>query len=85
MSLRMLFVAVLFIVIGFPASGMADTLNAETVTGMEFIPIKGGCFEMGDSIGDGDANERPVREVCVNDFSIGKHEVTNEQFRKFRS
>ncbi len=53
-------------------------------TGIEFIFVKGGCFEMGDSVGDGDSNERPVHEACVSDFYIGKDEITNEQFKKFK-
>src|SRR5690606_32132208 len=50
---------------------------------IELVPITGGCFQMGDSVGDGDPNERPVHEVCVSDFSIGKFEVTNTQYKKF--
>ncbi len=30
------------------------------------------------------ADERPVREVCVDGFWMGQHEVTNAQFRHFR-
>lgn len=61
----------------------------DPTTGMEFVAIKGGCFQMGDSYGDGytsengTAIERPVHEVCVSDFFMGKYEVTMEQFRKF--
>jgi formylglycine-generating enzyme len=62
----------------------AETPDIDTTTGMELVFIKGGCYEMGDSVGDGDANERPVHTVCVNDFSIGKFAVTNAQYRKFR-
>ena len=39
---------------------------------------------MGDSVGDGDSNELPAHEVCLSDFYLGKYEVTNAQFRKFR-
>ncbi|MBI5186154.1 MAG: SUMF1/EgtB/PvdO family nonheme iron enzyme [Nitrospinae bacterium] len=39
---------------------------------------------MGDTFGDGDADEKPVHEVCVDDFYIGKYEVTNKEFREFR-
>ena len=49
--------------------------------GMVFI--KGGCFDMGDTFGDGEKNERPVHKVCVNDFYLGEHEVTNGEFKKF--
>lgn len=50
---------------------------------IELVPIKGGCYQMGDSVGDGDPNERPVHQVCVSDFSIGKFEVTNTQYKAF--
>ncbi|MBE0585575.1 MAG: formylglycine-generating enzyme family protein [Desulfofustis sp.] len=68
----------------YPAAGGAQSAFTEPLTGMGFVPITGGCFQMGDSAGDGDDNERPVHEACVADFSLGKYEVTNAQFRKFR-
>jgi formylglycine-generating enzyme required for sulfatase activity/cytochrome oxidase Cu insertion factor (SCO1/SenC/PrrC family) len=52
-------------------------------TMMEFISVKGGCYQMGDSFGVGGKNERIVHEVCVDDFSIGKYDVTRGDFRKF--
>ncbi len=52
-------------------------------TGMQFVRVRGGCFEMGDFFGDGDSNERPVHEVCVDDFYMGKYEVTIKEFKKF--
>ncbi len=54
-----------------------------SVTGMEFVLVKGGCFDMGDTFGDGEDDERPVHEVCVEDFYIGKYEVTVGAFIKF--
>jgi len=53
----------------------------DPVTGMEFIRIKGGCFQMGDTFGDGAADEKPVHEVCVGDFYLGKYEVTQAQWQ----
>jgi formylglycine-generating enzyme required for sulfatase activity len=64
----------------YPAGSTAET----TAPDIDMVFVKGGCYEMGDSVGDGDANERPVHEVCVKDFSIGKYVVTNAQFRQFR-
>lgn len=78
-----LVVFALFLVV-FPVVVNAETPSTDPVTGMQFVFIKGGCYEMGDLVGDGDSNERPAHEVCVNDFSIGKYDVTNEEFRKFR-
>jgi formylglycine-generating enzyme required for sulfatase activity len=52
------------------------------MTGVEFVFVKGGCFEMGDTFGDGDKDEKPVHEVCVDDFYLGKYEVTQGQWEK---
>jgi sulfatase modifying factor 1 len=54
----------------------------DSLTGMEFIFVKGGCFEMGDAFGDGYDIERPVHTVCVDGFWVGKYEVTQEQWEK---
>ncbi len=59
----------------------------DSETGMEFVLVKGGCFQMGSpSREDGleYIGEDPVHEVCVDDFYLGKYEVTNEQYRKYR-
>jgi len=53
----------------------------DPTTGTEFVFVKGGCYRMGDTFGDGYQNEKPVREVCVNDFYIGKFEVTQGQWK----
>jgi formylglycine-generating enzyme required for sulfatase activity len=50
--------------------------STEPTTGMEFVLVKGGCYQMGDTFGDGYANEKPVHEVCVDDFYIGKAKGT---------
>jgi formylglycine-generating enzyme required for sulfatase activity len=56
--------------------GEASALN------MEFVLVKGGCYQMGDDFGDGYADERPVHEVCVNDFYMGKYDVTQGQWKE---
>lgn len=45
--------------------------------------IKGGCFRMGDVFRDVPSSEKPVHEVCVDDFYIGRYEVTVGDFRRF--
>ncbi len=58
----------------------------EPVTGIEFVWVPGGCFLMGSpqkEEGRGQ-DEGPVHEVCVDGFWMGRHEVTNRQFRKFQ-
>jgi formylglycine-generating enzyme required for sulfatase activity len=57
--------------------------HSDPAKGMEFVLVKGGCFDMGDIFGDGDDDEKPVHKVCLDDFYIGKYEVTNQQFVDF--
>jgi formylglycine-generating enzyme required for sulfatase activity len=47
------------------------------------VLVKGGCFQMGDIFSDVPSSEKPVHEVCVDDFYMGKYEVTVGEFRKF--
>jgi sulfatase modifying factor 1 len=53
----------------------------DPTTGMEFVFVKGGCYQMGDTFGDGEDYEKPVHEVCVDDFYMGKYEVTQGQWK----
>ena len=48
----------------------------------DMVLIKGGCYEMGDSFGEGFVNEKPVHEVCLDDFYLGEHEVTQEEWEE---
>jgi len=52
----------------------------DPVTGMEFVFVKGGCYQMGSNIGG--PYEKPVHEVCVDDFYMGKYEVTQGEWQK---
>lgn len=45
----------------------------------EMVFVQGGKFKMGSNIGSED--ERPVHEVTLDDFYIGKYEVTQAQWR----
>lgn len=54
----------------------------DPTTGMPFVFVKGGCFRMGSDAPDANPNEKPVHEVCVSDFSIGKFEVTLAEWEK---
>lgn len=59
---------------------VSDANFTDPTTGMEFVYVKGGCYKMGDTFGDGDSDEKPVHEVCVDGFHIGKYEVTIGQY-----
>lgn len=55
----------------------------EPTTGMEFVLIKGGAFDMGDLRGNGYDIERPAHKVTVKSFYMGVNEVTFDQYDKF--
>ena len=65
------------------------TLPSKTYTdptiGMEFVLVPGGCFQMGDPFGDGNSNEKPVHEICVDSFYMGKYEVTQGEYQSITS
>jgi serine/threonine-protein kinase PpkA len=50
----------------------------------DMIPLEGGCFRMGSPPSEPhrEPDERAHR-VCVEDFEIGRHEVTVAEFRRF--
>ncbi|MAD97596.1 MAG: hypothetical protein CMB99_09755 [Flavobacteriaceae bacterium] len=47
----------------------------------ELVLIKGGSFLMGDADGEGD--EKPVHKVQLDDFYVGKFEITVKQYHQF--
>ncbi|NOR80805.1 MAG: SUMF1/EgtB/PvdO family nonheme iron enzyme [Methyloprofundus sp.] len=50
-------------------------------TGMEFVTINPGCFQMGGD--NGDYDEKPVHRVCITQsYELGKYEVTQAQWQK---
>lgn len=51
----------------------------------DFLVVPGGAFKMGDNFGDGEPRERPVHQVHVDTFYIGKFEVTNADWKKFQN
>lgn len=52
------------------------------ITG-EMITIAPGCFSMGSSDAASFANERPVHQVCLPAFRLGRTEVTFSQYDRF--
>ena len=64
----------------------AGQIWKEPVTGMEFVWVPGGCYEMG--CGNWTSNcyrdEKPLHEVCVDGFWMGKTEVTQGQWKQIR-
>jgi formylglycine-generating enzyme required for sulfatase activity len=58
-----------------------------TAAGVIFVRICPGTFTMGSAENDPqiNADEKPAHQVTLSEFWIGKTEITNEQFRNFRS
>ncbi|MDP2279116.1 MAG: formylglycine-generating enzyme family protein [Nitrospirota bacterium] len=58
-----------------PSLGNGEQRRAFTdlTTNMEFVFVKGGCYQMGKSYN--------AHEVCVDDFYMGKYEVTQGQWK----
>jgi formylglycine-generating enzyme required for sulfatase activity/tRNA A-37 threonylcarbamoyl transferase component Bud32 len=63
-------------------SGEGKKREKPGASSTDMILVKGGCFEMGDVFGDGYADEKPVHEVCLDDFYIDKYEVNQRDYRK---
>lgn len=58
------------------ARGEATT---DPTSGMAFVSIDSGCFQMGND--KGDVAVKPVHKVCVERFSMGQYEVTQQQWQ----
>lgn len=51
------------------------------ITEPEMAFVKGGSFKMGSNTGDYD--ERPVHQVILSNYYIGKYEITVKQYKEF--
>ena len=52
----------------------------EPLKPIEMVLIKGGCYKMGDTSREGADEEKPLHDVCLKDFYIGKYLVTQMQW-----
>ena len=57
-----------------------ERIAREQIAKLQLVSVPGGCFQMGDIFGKGDDDEKPVHEVCVDGYQIGKYEVTQGQW-----
>lgn len=48
----------------------------------EMVWVEGGSFQMGDSRNEGSDNEKPVHQVTVDGFWMGRYEVTQRQWQE---
>jgi formylglycine-generating enzyme len=63
----------------FPQESVIVKTDSSQVDLPEMVFVHGGTFKMGSDVGGSD--EKPVHSVRVNDFYIGKFEVTQKQWR----
>jgi formylglycine-generating enzyme required for sulfatase activity len=64
-----------------PLPGLAKTWRSP-ITGMEFVLIPAGTFQMGSNDSDANKNEKPVHTVRITKpFYLGKYEVTQDQWQ----
>lgn len=54
---------------------------SDPVTNIELVRVPGGRFSMGNSSRDALKDEKPSHEVTLDDFEIGKYEVTQGQWK----
>jgi formylglycine-generating enzyme required for sulfatase activity len=59
---------------------MTRQARGAAVPVIQTVTVTGGCFMMGDQSGVGAYDEKPVHEVCVDDFRMAVFEVTEEQW-----
>jgi formylglycine-generating enzyme required for sulfatase activity len=83
MSMPFLFAAALLLLAMLSGGTRADDwpiTPLQPLKSIEIVLIKGGCFKMGDVFGHGAEDERPVHQVCVKDFYLGKYPVTQMEW-----
>ncbi len=72
--------ALLLPMLSWAAPQAGDTRN-DPATGLTFVFVPAGCFEMGSN--DGSSDEQPVHQVCLNKgLWLGQTEVTQAQYLK---
>ena len=82
MTKKALIKTIAVIILLLPVSALADRgIDVSGRDSISMVFIKGGCFDMGDQFGDGEDNEKPVHKVCVDDFYLGEHEVTQKEWK----
>ncbi len=59
---------------------LAPGLCAQEEAPADMVFVEGGLFAMGDTFGGGSPDEKPIRNVTVSSFYIGKYEVTQKEF-----
>lgn len=69
------------------AAKVSGSTFTDPTTGMVFVWVPKGCFQMGSPASEKDhqSDEGPVHKVCVDGFWMGRYEVTNAEYCRFKS
>jgi formylglycine-generating enzyme required for sulfatase activity len=59
-------------------SGVSGEETSLMVEEIDLVFVSGGCFQMGNE--DGYSDEQPVHDVCLDDFWIGRYEVSQDEW-----
>ena len=62
------------------AKGSIPVFDEKAKSLIEMVPVQGGSFMMGSNSGRSD--QKPVHQVTLSSFMIGKYEITGEQYQK---
>jgi formylglycine-generating enzyme required for sulfatase activity len=89
-AVKIVFIAVIMLSVSSTPASARESISMRSTqhdyTGETFksmVYIRGGCFLMGDIFNEGSLAERPVHRICLDDFYMGKYEVTVKEFRQF--
>ncbi|MBN1291751.1 MAG: SUMF1/EgtB/PvdO family nonheme iron enzyme [Candidatus Latescibacteria bacterium] len=62
---------------------LIDFISPENYTGITFVSIPGGTFQMGDETGDLTLECRPVHTVTLSGYEMSACEITNAQYAQY--
>ncbi len=79
MKFKLLFLLTILVYYASPREMTQPTYKSDEKKGMVFV--RGGTFLMGSYNGEND--EQPIHSVKVDDFDIGKYEVTHKEYLEF--
>ena len=64
-----------------PTVAEPEGVWTEPVTGMKFVSVPGGSFQIGDPFGEGHESEQNNRQITIKSFRLGAMEVTQAQWK----
>ncbi|PID26497.1 MAG: serine/threonine protein kinase [Candidatus Cloacimonadota bacterium] len=72
---------VLIVMFFVSCSDDSSTGALNEITPVEMILVEGGTFQMGDHFNEGESDEKPIHDVTLRSFYIGKYEITQKEYQ----